>query len=430
VSHAVVAKIYDLADTELVDISSIALERTLKVRANQGDSFVIQARAGHSQFTDIAGDGYPNLRRGNRKLLVWEDGDIIFHGRIFTVERVGDGTANMVTMTAFQPWMELGYDADDRAGRPVRDATGNFINPSFAGTGTGGPDVISGPDLIRQILTNSQGTDDEGGTHPGEGQLPIDLNSGTFDVDVPPAVDLSVIDSMDWPVLCGDFIQQLIDSNVVDMRMVPCEPGAGLNLDGDPDPYIMAVLSAESSMGTDRSATVHLDYFTGSKNASAYRHVEDFATINNKLYDYLGPRVSQTRWKGNITPGSPGTTVDPSVSRALYGGPNGGQFMQIRVFDSVGSANSSRPLYVALWNAEQGLRVEPRHMLFITPSPDAKALFEPPADYGIFDLVSVNVPSDAGLVLAEAQRVYGYDRTWDRQGVARVSELVTSADAE
>jgi hypothetical protein len=419
VSHTVTAKLYDLQSNELADISSIALEKGLKRRLNQARSFTITAPAGHSLLTTVADDGYPNLRKGNRKLLVWEDGDIIFHGRVFTVERHGDGTKNEATITAFDPWMELGYDADDRAGRPVRDETGNFIDPKFVSSVDSG-DAISGPDLIRQVLTYSQGTGTESDPNPGEGPLPIDLDTGDFDVDVPPAVDLSVVDSADWPVLIGDFVNQLIETGVVDVDMRPVDPSEGF------DPYVMVALSAVSSQGTDRSGTVHFDYWTGSKNASDCRHVEDFTTICNKLYDYLGPRRDTKHWKANITPGAPGTTVDPSASRALYGG----EFMAIRVFDSVGFEAQSRPLYMALWNAEQGLRVEPRDMLFITPSSDEKALSEPPADFDVGDLVAVNVGAEFGLPLAEAQRVYGYDKTWSREGVARIAGLLTSADAE
>src|SRR4051794_19087100 len=102
----ITAKIYDLATNELADISSIALEKTLKRRLNLSRSFIIQAPAGHSLLTSTAGDGYPNLRKGNRKLIVWDDGDgpgdqPIFHGRIFGVERNGNGTQNLATITGF-----------------------------------------------------------------------------------------------------------------------------------------------------------------------------------------------------------------------------------------------------------------------------------------------------------------------------------------
>jgi hypothetical protein len=198
----------------------------------------------------------------------------------------------------------------------------------------------------------------------------------------------------------------------------------------------MSALSAVTALGSDKSATVHFDYFTGSHNANACRHLDDFSTINNKLYDYLGPPVQSgdpnTRWTGNITPGSPGTTVDPSASRALYGGPGEvpGQFMQIRIMDTIGGESDSRPLYLALWNAEQGERVEPRGMLYLTPNPDVKALWEPPHDYDVGDLVSVNVGPAFGLTIAAVQRVYGWDKTWDRQGIARITGLITSAAEE
>jgi hypothetical protein len=427
-SHEVVCKLYDLGPNELADISSIALEKSLKRRLNGARGFTITAPAGHSLLRTIAYDGYRTLEMGDRKLLVWEDGEIVFNGRVFTVERNGDGTQNLATITAFDPRMEFGYDGDDRAGRPVRDATGNFIDPTFTSS-VEGQEGISGPDLIKQVLTNSQGAGSESDPNPGEGPLPIDLDTGTFDLLVPPAVDLSVIDQMSWPVLCGDFITKLIETNVVDFDIRPVDPDEGF------DPYVMGVVSAVSSQGVDRSATVHFDYWTGTKNAQKCRHVEDFSTICNKLYDYLGPKSplgNPNRWKGNITPGSPGTTVDPTASRARYGGPGEvkGKFMQIRAFDTIGSESAARPFYIALWNAEQGLRVAPREMLFITANPDAKAIYEPPADFDVGDRIAVNVGPAFGLELAETQRVYGYDKTWDRQGVARISELLTSADVE
>lgn len=417
----IVAKLYDLGSGELADISEISYEKSMTVGLNTSTTFTITGPAGHALFTADAGDGYPNLRSGNRKLLVFEDGQIIFHGRIFTVERTGDGNENLVTITAHDPYMELGFDSDDKAGRPVRDATGNFITPKFAGTGSGGADVISGPDLILQVLTNSIVVGAENPGPGGEGPLPIDfLGAGAmFDLDVPPAVDLSCVDSMDWPALIGDFIAQLVATGVVDFKLRPVDPVEGF------DGYVMAQMSAVSSLGTDLSGVVHFDYWTGSKNAKACRHVGDFSTICNKLYDYLGPRqLNLNRWAGNITPGSPGTTVDPTASRALYGG----QFMSIRVSDSIGTENSSRPLYIALWNAEQRYRIEPREQLYITPASDAKALFQPPHDFDVGDLIGINTGADFGVTLAETQRVYGYVKTWSREGVSSVSELLTSAD--
>lgn len=416
-------KIYDLESNELADISTLALSRSMTKLHNQSHSFQVGALANHDEFRGIAADGDRILRKGNRKLLVWEDGEIIFHGRIFQAERKGTDRRADVTITAFNPFMELGFDSDDRAGRPVRGATvaggtydGNFIDPKFVSSVDGGT-AISGPDLIKQVLTNSQNTGSESDPSPGEGPLPIDLTTGTFDLDVPPAVDLSVVDTMDWPVLIGDFITQLVQTGVCDVFWRPVDPSEAL------DPYAMVALSAVSSWGTDRSATVHFDWWTGSHNAKECRHIEDFGTINNKLYDYLGPRIDRLHWRSNITPGSPGTTIDPSASRTKYG-----TFMSIRVFDSVGTESGSRPLYLALWNAEQGYRIEPRDLLYITPQDGSGSLYTPPQDFDVGDVVGVNIGDELGLSLAETQRVYGYTKTWSREDVPSLSELLTSAD--
>ncbi len=424
----ITAKLYDLQSNLLADISPIALEKSLK-RLHAGPrTFTIESIAGHPLLKTVpmGGDGYPNLWSGNRKLVVWEAGitDPIFHGRVFNAERVGTGGRNVpITITAFSSDMGLGFEADERAGRPVRDHTGNFINPTFVSSVDGGA-AISGPDLIKQALTYSQGPDPESGAHPGEGPLEIDLVSGTFDLAVPPAVDLSCVDSMDWPVLCGDFVQQLVQTGVCDYNLRPLAPGTGKNLAGVLDPFVMEELSARSRIGTDRSATVHFDYDTGARNASGIRHLQDFSKICNKLYDYLGPRKTKTRWAGNITPGSPGTTVDPTASRVLYGS----QFMWIRIYDSVGTENSSRPLYLALWNAEQGFRVFPRDLLYITPSKGDKALYDALKDYDAGDDVAVNAGGSLGLDLTATQRLYGFTKTWSRENVSQVSELLTSAE--
>lgn len=436
---SLVLKLYDLASNELADISDISLEKTWSPRLGQAATYTIQAPAGDSLLTSVAEDGYANLRDGNRKLVVWEDGTPIFHGRVVGVERNGDGNENLVTITAQTPvGSDLGYEGTDQAGRIVRGSTdqptagdpygeydGNFIQPKFASS-VADQAGVSGPDLILQALTNSQNTGAESDPSPGEGPLPIDLTTGTFDLDVPPAVDLSSVDTMDWPVLIGDFIQQLVQTGVCDIYERPLDIG---ELE---DAYLMVALSAVTAFGSDKSGTVHFDYWTGSRNASQCRLVDSLVTLDNKLYYYLGPRESNTEWKGNITPGSSGTTVDPTASRALYGGPHTdkGQFMSIRVLDSVGSESSSRPLYIALWNSEQGFRVEPRSMLYITAAEGSAALFDAPGDFDIGDLIAVNVGDEFGASLADVQRVYGYDKTWSRENVISIGGLITSADAE
>lgn len=407
--HAISVWLYNLDTSEGVDISRIALTKRHAPRHNQPNSstFVVEVPAGHALVTDAFTDGYPAMRKGNRKLLAWRDGDIIHNGRVFSVERNGDGRNNRAIITSMGPSMELGYESEDRAGRPVRDETGNFIDPTF-------DSPITGAELVFQILTNSQVVGDEGDPG-GEGPLPIDLTTGTFSS----TADLSPENNMSWPILAGDFFKMLVDTDLIDIVWRPVDPAEGL------DPYAMVAVSVVDLHGSDVSGTVHFDYWTGSFNAKNARHVEDFATINNKLYDYLGPRIDKQHWAGNITPGSPGTTADPTDSRTLYGG----QFMQIRVYDANDVENTVRPLFLKLWDAEQRLRMEPRDVLFLTPSPDSKALFQPYTDYSLGDLIAVNVGGDFGVNIAGIQRVYGWDVEWDRQGIERVTNIIVTADA-
>lgn len=443
-SHVLTIKVYDLGTTVLADVTGIAIgNRTFTRTVGSSTVFTVELPSDSSLLTTDAGDGFPVLYKGgNRKLVVWEDGDPstdvpIFHGRILNVERDGDQNATQVTVTAYTPEIELGYEADNRAGRVVRDSSTtlvgdpSFFTPHFTSS-VSGQDGISGPDLIQQILTYSQ---QDPSTDPiqGEGPLPIDVISGDWDLLVPPAIDLNPVDSADWPVLVGDFIQQLLATDVVDFDVKPVKPGTGLNINGDADDYIMGVASSKSKLGTDLSATVHFDYFTGDFNAQACRLVDDFSTQADRLWYELGPKLNSQHWRGDITPHSASvsdilTEMDDAATK--YGGPNTkkGYNAWIRVLDSLGTENSSRPLYIALFRAEIALRLEPRRLLYITPAADDKALFEPPQDYDIYDLVTINTGARFGVELAEAQRVYGYTKTWDQQGVATVSELQTSAD--
>lgn len=406
--HTLKLEIHTLTSTETVDITSIAYEKQQSVRHNQTRSFTVTVPAADTLITTAFTDGYPRLQAGNRKLVVWRDGTVIHHGRIFNVERVGDAEFTTATITSFDPWMELGFDSEGRAGRPVRDSTGNFINPTFNGGG-----AITAGDLIYQIMVNSQQTGTESDPNPGEGELPVHL--GTFST----SVDVSPVDVMDWPILIGDYLQTMLQTGTFDIRMRPVDPAEGLG------GYKMVSMSVLDNIGTDRTGTVHFDYFTGSNNAVAARHVEDFATVCNKLYDYLGPRIDQQHWRANITPGSPGTTVDPTVSRARYG-----THMQIRVFDSTQGEAFDRPLFMALWNGEARIRLYPRNLLYLTPNPDNYALFKPTDHYDIGDLVTVNTGASFGVTLTATQRVYGYDREWSREGVETVTSLIVSADQE
>lgn len=440
-------KIYDLCVTELADISAIALEKNMARIANGPCAFTVQAPANDPLLTAIAEDGFPILGDGgNRKLVVWENSDPdttdpIFHGRIFGCERDSDENSRLVTITAFDPWVELGFEADDRGGRIVRDGTPavrgdqNFLTLHFTGSVVGQSE-ISGPDLIRQVLTYCQ-ADPTADPIQGAGPLPIDVYSGEWDLDVPPAIDLDPRDTLDWPTLVGDFIQQLIDTNVVDFDLRPIRPGTGKNPAGEIDDYIMVEASAKSKLGTDLTDTVHFDHLTGSFNAKGAREVTDFSKQNSHLWYELGPRLANEKWRAQLQPHDQPLHADllPLIDAAAakYGGcADHGEYGYnefIRVFDSLGTESSSRPLYEALYRYEIMLRLEPRKLLYITPNDGDKALFQAPQDFDAFDLIQINIGADFGKEIdAEAQRCYGYTKTWTRENVSSLGQLLTSAD--
>jgi hypothetical protein len=427
---ALLVKIYDLETNELAEITDIALDPILTGDLSQARTLVFKSPPADSRLTSTA-DGIPHLNEGDRKILLWEDDEILFHGRIDTIEWDGNQNEQLATVTALMPIAtELGYEGTDRAGRIVRGSTakptagspygdydGNFIDPKFASS-VAAQDGVSGPDLILQVLTNSQNTGAETDPSPGEGPLPFSLN-GDFDLDVPDAIDLNTIETMDWPQLVGDFVQQLCATGVCDIFERPVDPSESL------DPYVMSEISAKSAWGTDRSGTVHFDYLTGSHNAKAAKVTGQLGTLNNKLYDYLGPaETGGTRWKANLTPSLATGAFETAInaSRDRYG-----VFMSVRIFDSTGGESSSRPLYLASWKAELKARLSPRRTLFITPHADTAGLFTAPQDFDVGDVIATNIDG-LGVSIAATQRVYGWTKSWDRQGVSTLAQIRTSAD--
>lgn len=406
-----IIQVHDLDTDEVADISEICLVRKGVARANLPRQFVVTFPAAHTLVAGNHDDDFRKIGVGDRKLLVWEEDRAtapIFHGRIDKVERVGNGIENLTTVTAYDPLVELGSEASDRAGRYVRDATGNFIFPEFGAT-------ITGAQFIYEALVNSQQTGVESGPTPGEGPLPIHVDEDNFDS----TVNLSMDNFMSWPLKIGDLISMLVSTGVLDFYLRPADPTDGF------DAYVMVEAFAADVWGTDRSATVHFDYWTGSKNAGKAMHVEDFATVCNKLYDYLGPPVQPpTRWADNITPGAPGTTIDPTDSRDRYRT----QLHQIRFFDQFAPTHTD-PFALAAWNGEAGYRLFPREILQIEPVAGSEALYRPwGRDFDVGDVVAQNVGAALGIEIAADQRVLGWDAEWDEDNVQTVTKLYTSAD--
>ena len=221
------------------------------------------------------------------------------------------------------------------------------------------------------------------------------------------------------------------------MTCAPIRPGTGRNLAGDLDNYIMVEASAKSKLGRDLTTgdtPVHFDYGTGSLDAKEAREVTDFSTHCAHLWTEAQGRAARSPgggWRGDITPNGAANAdliPDYDASAAKYGGPGSppGYDSWIDVFDSLGDETSSRPLYEALYRFEIKKRLEPRKLLYVTPCDGDKSIFTAPRDFDAFDLVQIK--AEIGKSIDEGQRVYGYTKTWTRENVASIGQLLTSAD--
>jgi hypothetical protein len=386
-------KLCDLAtDSELVDLTPRALSAKLSPRLNRPLTTVYELPADDSTLRALALDGDLNLTVGTRCIKAFQGGTLRANTLVWNLEYQGDADTTKVMVTGYDPMILLRF-------RPVRDSTGNLVDPTFASP-------IAGATILKNAIDNSV-------TY--EGALPITTTGGTFNTTIPPATNLAA-ELTDWPTTIGDLLTLLTDTGVVDVVMDPIE-GAGL----------LARLSILNQRGTDRTGAVHFDYATGAHSIQNIRRVFDMDQLCNKLYYYLGPKKTTTRWAGNITATETGLEAYDALqtaSRAKYG-----TYMDIRIYDSNGTENSARPLFHQLWKEEVTLRVSPRELLYVQPTTDAG--FEPFTDFNIGDTFSLNASDIIGPTFTGAiQRIYGFDVDIDADGVQRVGELICSADAE
>jgi hypothetical protein len=392
-------------DTTVLDLTNIFTSMTIKPRANRPLTIIVTVPA--DQVRGTWDDDKPKLAKGIRAIKYKRNGTLYGHVRIDLTEFDGDENQGTIQITGYDPMMQL-------IKRPVRDADGSFVNPSFASP-------ISGAEILKAAVDNT--ISNSGGAGDQEGPLPIDTTSGTFDTTVPPAVDLAA-ELTDWPITIGDLITTLTQTGAVDVIMRPVDSSMGF------DPGILAELSILNKAGADLTATVHFDYDTGDRNVSKLRRVDDLSQLCNKLIYELGPRIDDTHWQGNIT-ATETTPVDLSAyltleedSRDIYG-----TYMEVKVFDSA-DENDARPLFHELWKNEVALRINGRELVYMTPV--AGCEFEPFDGYHVFDTTAINASDLCGReIVGETQRIYGFDVSMDgSDSVERVSELITSADAE
>lgn len=359
---------------------------------------------------DLAVDGI-----GKRMKIVDTDltlNTIDHHGTILQVSDNDAEDTGTVEYTSYDP-MEIWQ------WRPARDADGDFSKPSFI------TDFVTGPQIMQQILTNTVSAG-AGPPTDAEGAMPIAMGSfaaGGANLSGAPA---------DWPMTIAEIMSLLCETGELDVILTPIDAGGNM----------ARVDCYNGNYGTDRSASVKFEYATGANNVRLIRRTVDATKLINKLWYYLGPKLDDQHWQGNITgdgypdgaggtlalPNPPGGDVTPvtgalgtliAASRTAWL-----VRMEIRVYDAFGNEAAGAPLYARTWQNESTLRAQPKTLVHVTPERGVLPAFD------IGDLVTVSAGAVFRGGFTGVQRVYERTYSWDEDGVRSIAEIQTSADQE
>lgn len=373
------------------------------------------------------------------RLKVVIDGTIFFHGLVLLLEDEGDEDFGYSTYNATDP-MELWQM------RPCRDyegpTPGNMIDPSFLRR------KKTGPQIIQELLLASENP----ALIPSAAEGPTFLSLQNFAGGGPNLSGAPV----NWPMTIAEMAQLLCSTGVVDIVLTPIDSGTN-----------MAEINVyNGDYGTDRTGSVAFDYATDNHNVRSIRRARDLSNVCNKLWYHLGPKLTNTRFKANIT-GDDLCLYDPDLfyqpdianrraaSQAAYG-----VRMEIQQFDVdvlfneknkttpkpwlnwcnfliYTNQDPTRHLYRRQWQMESWIRAVPRDLVHVTPIRYSDNTQLPPGvnpvtfgDFDIGDLVTVRAGASFRGGFSGAQRVYGYTVSWDGDAVIELSEIQTSADQE
>lgn len=357
-------------------------------------------------------DGYPVAQVGRRGIKTYLDETLRGNEILWNLAPSGDENKTEIVLTGWDPRVlfESRFVYVD----------GNLADPHF-------PSPISGAEMLKTALEGSNEALQD--TSPASiAELPIDLDSGTFDTEIPPAVDLSA-QLTDFPMRISELYALILATGAVDVILDPAEGFLGSGRDK------LGVLSVVNHYGSDLSGTVHFDYATGLYNIARARRTFDMGQLCNRLWYFLAPKITESRYKGNITATEAGLEdyYDLQIaSREKYLD----VYEDIRIFDVDGDHPLRDPtqnrIWHALWKQEVVLRTEAPQMLYVTPVASADPSdqpFSPFVDYDLGDLVAGNIADIIGPEAAGVkQRIYGFDLTQEANGPVRVSEFIVSPD--
>lgn len=328
---------------------------------------------------------------GINELHVYNNGGLVFSGPVWYQETQGSADSVYTELTAYDHLIYLAKRLCKKGTTPP----GNLITP-----GSVLEDEITAPAILAAFINNTNTID-------GPSNLTVGSIAGG-------GKDLSSVPT-NFPMTIEDMRGLLVSTGQLDVVVVPGIGGSTVDLyNGD--------------YGTDLSGSVSFGYQTGAFNASIATHTFDMEEVTNALWYLLGPRISETRWRGSITPTAPfkGGTWPPELvaqfmgSRATYG------FLgqEIRIFDDNKDENSIRELFEEEWANEAWIRAYAREFASIRPDRGS------PINFGVGDLIGVSAGSRMGGGFSGTQRVYEVEWQCDADGVVECTEILTSADQE
>lgn len=354
---------------------------------------------------------YVSYTEGVSELQITHDGATKFVGPIWYSEASGDADIAYTELTAWDHMLYL-------TKRMCKTGTG-YVLPDPNPDHEPGPcnladptqvleDEVTAPAIMAAFVQATIDCD------PGAYQLFVgSVAGGGIDVTGLPVA---------WPMNIDQIREVLLQTGQLDVVITP---GSGQS----------AISFYNGDYGSDLSGSISYDYGTGNFNAQVATLTVDMEDVLNALWYLMGPKRPEypydiQHWAGSITPTAPhqGGVWPPAVlARIALSRSNYGYMQWIDVKDTQGDARTIaaiRPLFEAQWANEAFLRAIPRNFASVKPE---RGVFP---DFVPGDRIGVSAGSILGTPFSGVQRVYEFEVVQDANGVAEVTEMLTSADQE
>lgn len=330
---------------------------------------------------------------GVSELHIYMGGGLVFSGPVWYTQADGDPDSAYAEITAYDHMIYMQK-------RLCKTSTGNLITP-----GSVLLSEVTAPAIMAAFINNANSYDS---TVPNGNPMPLTVGTvagGGADVSGAPT---------SFPMSLEDMRVLLVSTGQIDVFVNPGVGASTVNL-------------TNGDGGNDLSGSVSYDYGTGAFNCQIATFTQDMDIVINALWYLLGPRVSETRWRGSITPTAPhkGGTWPASLQAKFLGSRSTyGYAQEIRIFDDTNTESSIRPLFEEEWANEAWIRATPQVFASVRPERGISP------NFGVGDLISVSAGSQLMGGFSGAQRVYEMEVECDADGVVSVTEIITSADQE